>query len=324
MFGHTATRLTGGRASIASAPRPAMSDLTLDDELRAAAFAFVQRLRDRYGGRIPRRELMEGITFHGERVPIWNYQKGIFKPAALGRGGAALSVQTSADSPYADMHDAEAGRFVYKYRGTDAEHPDNVALRRAMWAQRPLIYLVAVDPGVYDAVLPVYVTGDEPGALQFTLAADQLMAQVHGDPALTAVRREYATRAVMQRLHQQQFRRLVLGAYREQCAICRLRHVELLDAAHILPDRDPRGEPVVTNGLGLCKIHHSAYDAHIIGIDPDAGVHVRVDILDEVDGPMLRHGLQAVHGTQLVLPRREDHRPNRDFLAERFDRFRAA
>jgi putative restriction endonuclease len=299
-------------------------DITLDDELRATAFAFVQKLRERYGSRIPRQELMAGVTFRGERVPIWNYQKGIFKPAALGRDGAALSVQTSADSPYADAHDAESGRFIYKYRGTDLEHPDNVALRRAMWAQRPLIYLVAVDPGVYDAVLPVYVTGDEPAALQFTLAADQLHVSTHGDPALTGVRREYTTRAVMQRLHQQQFRRLVLGAYREQCAICRLRHVELLDAAHILPDRHPLGEAVVSNGLGLCKIHHSAYDAHIIGIDPDAGVHVREDILEEVDGPMLRYGLQAVHGGRLVLPRREEHRPNREFLAERFDRFRAA
>ena len=297
---------------------------TLDDEVRAATFAFIQRLRERWGGRIPRQELMAGVTIGGERVPIRNYQKGIFKPALLGREGAALSVQTSAESPYADVHDSDTGRFVYKYRGTNPDHPDNVALRRAYWAQRPLLYLVAVDPGVYDAVLPVYVTADDPAALAFTLAADQVLTPVAGDPAVTAVRREYATRAVMQRLHQQQFRRLVLGAYRDQCAICRLRHVELLDAAHILPDRDPRGEPVVSNGLGLCKIHHSAYDAHIIGIDPEARVHVRVDVLEEVDGPMLRYGLQAVHDTRLVLPRREEHRPNREFLAERFDRFRAA
>ena len=128
----------------------------------------------------------------------------------------------------------------------------------------------------------------------------------------------------MQRLRQQHFRRIVLHAYREQCAICRLRHAELLDAAHILEDRDPRGEPLISNGLGLCKIHHSAYDANIVGIDPDAIVHVRQDILTEIDGPMLRHGLQEVHGSRLTLPRNDERRPNRDFLAERFDRFRAA
>ena len=141
---------------------------------------------------------------------------------------------------------------------------------------------------------------------------------------MAAARREYTTRAVMQRLHQQYFRRIVLKAYRNQCSICCLRHVDLLDAAHILGDRHPRGEPIVTNGLGLCKIHHSAFDANILGIDPDAVVHVREDVLDEVDGPMLLHGLQEVHESRLILPRAVDLRPNREFLAERFAAFRAA
>jgi len=298
-----------------------------DAELRAAALARVAQLRDLNAGRIPREALGKGISVGGERIPLFNYQKGIFKPAAFGRDGAALSIQTSADSPYADVHDADAGRIAYKYRGTDPSHPDNVALRRAMLERLPLIYLVAVDPGVYDAVLPVYVVGDDPATLQFTLAADQpamMTGDTLGDPMRTALRREYTTRTVLQRLHQQQFRRRVLMAYREQCCICRLKHLELLDAAHILPDLHPQGEPSVTNGLGLCKIHHSAYDAHIIGIDPDARVHVREDILHEKDGPMLKHGLQEMAGSRLVVPRSVDLQPNRDFLAERFELFRAA
>ena len=286
---------------------------------------FVQTLRERHGGRIPARELSVGIQIRGERVPIWNYQKGIFKPAATGRDGAALSVQTSAESPYGDVHDPEAGLIHYKYRGTDPQQADNVALRRAYAEQRPIIYLVAVDQGFYDAVAPVYVTGDDPVRLQFTLMADQLYVPATlTDPVMTAARREYATRAVLQRLHQHHFRQLVLSAYGNRCSICSLRHRELLDAAHILPDRDPRGEPAVSNGLGLCKIHHSAYDVHIIGIDPDARVHVRQDILLEKDGPMLRHGLQEVEGAKLYLPRRDELKPNREFLAERFERFRAA
>ena len=128
----------------------------------------------------------------------------------------------------------------------------------------------------------------------------------------------------MQRLHQSQFRRVVLRAYRDRCAICRLGHLDLLDAAHILEERHPLGEPVVSNGLGLCKIHHSAFDSRILGIDPEARVHIRSDILEEVDGPMLKHGLQEVHGTKLKLPNSTDDRPNRDFLAERFEAFRAA
>lgn len=296
-----------------------------DDEVRSAAIAKVQQLRERHGGRIPRASLMEGITLEGERIPLWNYQKGIFKPAVLGPRGAALSVQTSVASPYEDEHDVDAGIITYKYRGTDPSHPDNVALRRAGEERRPLIYLVAVDPGIYDAIVPAYVIEDSPERHQFVLVADQV-AEIRPSESLlqTTLRREYVTRAVLQRLHQQQFRRMVLSAYRERCAICRLRHLELLDAAHILPDRHPKGEPAVTNGLGLCKIHHSAYDANIIGIDPDARVHVREDILREKDGPMLKHGIQGVADTRLILPTKAALRPNPDFLAERFDRFRAA
>ena len=298
-----------------------------DTEIRAAAIARVAQLRDVYGGRIPRVALSEHIVIAGREVPIWNHQKGIFKPAAFGRDGAALSIQTSVDSPYADVHDSDAGEIAYKYRGTDPNHPDNLALRRAMLEHQPLIYLVAVDPGFYDAVVPVYVAHDDPATLQFTLTADQLamaFASATADPARTALRREYTTRTVLQRLHQQQFRRMVLAAYRDRCCICRLHHVELLDAAHILPDHHPHGEPVVPNGLGLCKIHHSAFDANIIGIDPAARVHVREDILIEKDGPMLRCGLQEVAGTRLVLPHKLDLRPDPECLAERFEMFRAA
>ncbi len=268
---------------------------------------------------------MEGITVQGQRVPIWNYQKGIFKPAVLGRGGAALSIHTSAESPYADEHDLDSGRITYKYRGEDPFHADNVALRRAGERRLPLIYLVAVDPGIYDVIAPVYVVSDDPAQLQFTMMVDSVIGVSSSeDEQTTIIRREYTTRTVLQRLHQHKFRRIVLRAYSEQCAICRLKHLQLLDAAHILPDRHAEGVAAVPNGLGLCKIHHSAYDANIIGIDPEARIHVRQDILLERDGPMLRHGLQEIDGHKLVLPRAPVARPNRDYLAERFERFRAA
>jgi putative restriction endonuclease len=106
--------------------------------------------------------------------------------------------------------------------------------------------------------------------------------------------------------------------------MCRLGHTLLLDAAHIIPDHDDRGLPEVPNGLALCKIHHTAFDAHIIGIAPDLKVHVRGDILAEIDGPMLEHGLKRMHGTKIHVPRTEELRPNPDYLADRFDQFRAA
>ncbi|HKM43735.1 MAG TPA: HNH endonuclease, partial [Limnochordia bacterium] len=123
------------------------------------------------------------------------------------------------------------------------------------------------------------------------------------------------------RLHQQAFRTRVLQAYRSQCAFCSLRHAELLDAAHIIPDRDPQGEPVVSNGLSLCKIHHAAYDRHFIGVTPDYQIVVRRDLLEEIDGPMLRYGIQEIHKNQLILPTKQVEQPDRDRLALRYEQF---
>ncbi len=129
--------------------------------------------------------------------------------------------------------------------------------------------------------------------------------------------REYAERLTRLRLHQPVFRAKVLRAYDRACAMCRLKHVDLLDAAHILSDSEG-GQPVVTNGLSLCKIHHAAYDRGIVGVRRDYVVQVRDDVLLEVDGPMLKHGIQAVHDLRLELPKQVADLPDRDLLAQRF------
>ena len=165
---------------------------------------------------------------------------------------------------------------------------------------------------------------NEPAALTFKVAVDdrQFVSVPVPETPETEIRRRDATRQVRQRLHQQTFRERVLAAYQQHCAICRLRHQELLEAAHIVADRDPEGEPKVSNGLALCKLHHAAFDCHIIGVNPDYRVEVRLDVLEEIDGPMLQHGLQGFHGSSLWLPSRESLKPDQRFLEERYALFR--
>lgn len=89
---------------------------------------------------------------------------------------------------------------------------------------------------------PVYIVGDDPAQLTFTVAVDDKQlaaAPTVSDTTETDIRRRSVTRVVRQRLHQQAFRERVLAAHREHCAICRLRHHELLEAAHIVAGRDP-------------------------------------------------------------------------------------
>jgi putative restriction endonuclease len=90
-----------------------------------------------------------------------------------------------------------------------------------------------------------------------------------------APERRYGLRLVRQRFHQATFREAVLAAYGSRCVISGLPEARLLDAAHIIPDQDEGlGQPVVTNGLPLSKLHHAAFDANLIGIDADLRVHV--------------------------------------------------
>jgi len=77
----------------------------------------------------------------------------------------------------------------------------------------------------------------------------------------------------------------------------------------------------VPNGLSMCKIHRAAFDANILGVRPDLVLEIREDILDEVDGPMLRHGLQEMHGEKLLVPRRPELQPNPDYLGSRYSAF---
>jgi putative restriction endonuclease len=170
---------------------------------------------------------------------------------------------------------------------------------------------------------PVYVVADDPAARVFTITMDESL-RFFGDPAaLPSDQRAYAERTVRARLHQPAFRAKVMHAYASSCAICSLRHVELLDAAHIVADADRDGFATVTNGLSLCKIHHAAYDRNLLGITPDYVVRIDDALLDEIDGPMLRHGLQAMHGMPLSIPRRIADRPSRDALARRYEEFAA-
>jgi putative restriction endonuclease len=99
---------------------------------------------------------------------------------------------------------------------------------------------------------------------------------------------------VKQRLHQASFREAVITAYGGRCALSRLPEPMLLDAAHIVEDHHERlGQPVIPNGIPLSKIHHAAFDAHLIGIDPDYRLHVSDRLLSQNDGPVLEMLKQA-------------------------------
>ncbi|MBA2564988.1 MAG: HNH endonuclease [Gemmatimonadetes bacterium] len=303
----------------------------LDASVRNAAFGFLNEQRLIRGGEsLPYKVLTEGFLYEGRRVPLMGPQ-GIFKPAVL--PDMPLSITTvpvvlGRERPYQDELGAD-GLLRYRYRGVDPGHRDNRGLVLAMERQAPLVYLHGVVPGWYIPAYPVFIVGADPASLTFTVAVDQqpnFVARPSGQAfgVEENLVRSYVTRVTMHRIHQHAFRQRVLLAYQERCAICSLKHHELLEASHILPDGDPRGEPVLPNGIALCNLHHAAFDRHVLGIRPDLTVDLRLDILHESDGPMLRHGLQGFQGARVSVPRPTHQQPNREFLEERYALFRKA
>jgi putative restriction endonuclease len=137
------------------------------------------------------------------------------------------------------------------------------------------------------------------------------------------IERRYAVRDMRVRVHQARFRGRVIPAYTSQCAICRLKEIRLLDAAHIVSDADVLGEPSITNGLSLCAIHHRAFDQNLVAVTPKYEVAVSRRLLDDDDGPMLDL-LKGFHGTSIHVPTRRTWRPDPERLALRYDRFTEA
>lgn len=136
------------------------------------------------------------------------------------------------------------------------------------------------------------------------------------------IERRYSTIEAKVRLHQAEFRELVLSAYDRRGCVSGLPIPELLQAAHIIPDHDARGQPDISNGICLSILHHTAYDRNLLGINPDGRIVVAGPVLNQHDGPTLETAIKALHGQTIRLPRHEQDRPNRDYLAERFDAFR--
>jgi putative restriction endonuclease len=305
-----------------------MFDQLQDTRIRTAAFDWLAEYVARNGDVIPRQILAQGFTLDGVRVPLVGPQ-GIFKPRILRE--VPLSITTVPDGPYDDAFGPN-GLLRYRYRGSDPDHPDNRGLRLAMAWRIPLVYFIGLVPGKYVAEWPVYVVGDDPAGLAFSVAVDdpaylRLGTAATADSTLAdegaaSIRRAYVTASVRVRLHQRAFRERVLDAYRRQCAFCRLRHEELLDAAHIVPDTQPEGEPHVRNGLSLCTLHHAAFDRRFLGLRPDYVIEVRPDIRGERDGPTLVHAIQALHESRIILPESKRLQPDPALLEIRYQQFR--
>ena len=277
---------------------------------------------------------LAAVPVQGSPDRIAGTMTGIWK--VTGKSDAAVSIITAyvppgGQRPYEDGVGSD-GLQRYKWRGDDPNHADNVSLRRAMEKKLPLVWFVGIGyvPGtqtqMFQPIYPVFLVAEEKASQQFVVAVEPNQKKVGSEAGAEVVEiaRRYNRQMVKVRYHQPVFRSTVMLAYETRCAVCRLPFGKLLDAAHIRSDADG-GAATVTNGLALCKIHHGAFDANIIGIDPEYRIHVRDEVLQTFDGPTLQHSIKEMNGETLrQLPARKAEQPDRALLAERFETFRQA
>jgi putative restriction endonuclease len=307
-----------------------MSNMDNDTALRLTAFGHINRLTA-VRKEVASATLAEGFEFEGQRIPLTNPQRGIFKPRQM---RYLLSIKTvfpksGAKVWYDDQRRVhsqiyeEEESVEYAFMGQDPEAADNQWMKEAFERSIPIIYFMGVAPGIYRPLLPCFICDWNPRTLKARVAfktGDELYPTAPSN----AAERRYALREVQQRMHQSSFREAVISAYGERCALSGLPEPLLLDAAHIISDKhESLGQPVVPNGIPLSKIHHAAFDAHLIGIDPDFKIHVSERLLDQNDGPMLA-ALKQLHGGSIIKPRRELDYPDRNRLALRFEQFRSS
>jgi putative restriction endonuclease len=108
--------------------------IKLDTEIRLAAFEWLKSRQVEYGDVLPRQLLSQGFIHKGQRVPLVGPQ-GIFKPKIIPE--IPLSITTSPKSPYDDSFGND-GFLLYRYRGTNPQHHENVGLRKAYSRHTPL------------------------------------------------------------------------------------------------------------------------------------------------------------------------------------------
>src|SRR3981189_2981417 len=176
-----------------------------DTVMRTAAFDHVRRLWEVHD-HLTATELKPGFMFQGERIPLINPQRGIFKPQQM---SFLLSIKTVFPKPggkgwYDDQREVYRQIFEgdetidYAFMGQDPEAADNRWLREAFDNRIPIIYFLGIAPGRYQALLPAFISGWDPKVLKAPIAFG-ILDQEALSPPVTAIERRYGLRALRRR-----------------------------------------------------------------------------------------------------------------------------
>lgn len=112
------------------------------------------------------------------------------------------------------------------------------------------------------------------------------------------------------------FRKIVLSAYENRCAVTRFQ-LRLVDAAHILPVPSGDSSDHVTNGMALSPTFHRAYDNCLIYLDENYVMRVNGEKADDLKHHKLDGGLKEFKSfldKKIHLPLDTNQRPRIEYI----------
>jgi putative restriction endonuclease len=130
--------------------------------------------------------------------------------------------------------------------------------------------------------------------------------------------RQETVRTVIEWSRRRDFRIRVLNVYGHRCSVCQIQ-LGLVEAAHIIPVGAPGSNDLTCNGLALCPLHHDAYDDALVGVRGDYHIVANDSRLHDLNRANLADGEQLLRSlvcNTISLPRRQNDRPNPDYLRE--------
>lgn len=118
--------------------------------------------------------------------------------------------------------------------------------------------------------------------------------------------REWTEKVIKQPYRRQgRFRKEVLKAYDNTCAICGINEPRILRAAHIIPVA-MGGSDDIQNGICLCTNHEVAFDKGLIKIRPDGMIELRSSKL-------------GVTFDKILYPKNRENYPSIEFLRKKYE-----
>lgn len=294
-----------------------------DWRIRSAALGAVTRLAEACDWEVPWARIAEGFRVDDRRIRFASKALGIFRPAGM---GAALSVKTTVprggrpklyrdQNPGGLVTHTSTGLLAYdlQAKGRSAA-TRNEWLLRAMERRLPLIYFHGVREGVYQPIAPVWVV-DHDAAQGCVALATGDVAGIRSTVRVTdGMGSAYSRGFHLRRNDQSRFSTLVREAYGWQCALSGLSVPELLVGARIAPHFSDTPD-TARNGISMSVLHRGAFNANLVGIDPDYRIHV-----SRQAAPVLGD----LGGGRILLPEDPGDWPSRERLAERFESFLGA